>query len=209
MNRISHFFLIDKKICLAILLMVIGSQATAEEALSESIDCSKTNVQFVDQLDWTPSERLEAMDKAFFDSVNRFELCNLSNQSTSASASESGANQASDASDETTSESSDFSEDREAGFNSVASPSISGTEAEPAPPPALIPDDSIADETISSSAGSSASNGTKPADIPDADNDDVVAAQIRRAAEIEQDPVKKAKLWNEYRKYKGLPVNDE
>lgn len=187
--------------------MAFNSHASAEEALSESIDCSKTDVQFVDQLDWTPSERLEAMDKAFFDSVNRFELCNLSNQSTSVSTSESGINQASDTTGGAASESSDFEEDREAGFNSVASPSISGTEAEPAP--AYTPEDSITNETITSSTGNSATNGTKPEDIPDADNDDVVAAQIRRAAEIEHDPDKKAKLWNEYRKYKGLPVNDE
>jgi hypothetical protein len=36
----------------------------------------------------------------------------------------------------------------------------------------------------------------------------VIAAQIRLAAEIEKDPIKKEKLWNEYRKYKGLPAND-
>ncbi len=48
-------------------------------------------------------------------------------------------------------------------------------------------------------------SGTPPSDIPPADNDDVVAAQIRQAAEAEQDPGKKAKLWNEYRRYKGLP----
>ena len=45
-----------------------------------------------------------------------------------------------------------------------------------------------------------------PEDIPPTDNDDAVATQIRLAAEIEKDPVKKDKLWNEYRKYKGLPT---
>lgn len=42
-------------------------------------------------------------------------------------------------------------------------------------------------------------------DIPAADNDSVLAAQIRAAAEREQDPQKRACLWQEYRRYKGLP----
>ena len=42
-------------------------------------------------------------------------------------------------------------------------------------------------------------------DIPAADNDSVLAAQIRAAAEREQDPQKRACLWKEYRRYKGLP----
>ena len=42
-------------------------------------------------------------------------------------------------------------------------------------------------------------------DIPAADNDSVLAAQIRAAAEREQDPQKRACLWREYRRYKGLP----
>ena len=35
------------------------------------------------------------------------------------------------------------------------------------------------------------------------DNDDVVARQIREAAEKETDPELKQKLWDEYRKYKS------
>jgi hypothetical protein len=34
-------------------------------------------------------------------------------------------------------------------------------------------------------------------------DDDVVARQLREAAEREQDPVMKEKLWDEYRKYKA------
>ncbi len=34
------------------------------------------------------------------------------------------------------------------------------------------------------------------------DNEDIVARQIREAAEKETDPILKAKLWEEYRKYK-------
>ncbi len=42
-----------------------------------------------------------------------------------------------------------------------------------------------------------------PADIPDGNDDDVVARQIREAAMRETDPVLKEKLWDEYRKYKN------
>lgn len=41
-----------------------------------------------------------------------------------------------------------------------------------------------------------------PADIPDGSDDDVVARQLREAAEKETDPELKKKLWEEYRKYK-------
>jgi len=41
-----------------------------------------------------------------------------------------------------------------------------------------------------------------PRDIPKGDDDDVVARQLREAAEKETSPELKAKLWEEYRKYK-------
>jgi hypothetical protein len=41
-----------------------------------------------------------------------------------------------------------------------------------------------------------------PPDIPDGSDDDVVARQLREAAEKETDPELKKKLWDEYRKYK-------
>lgn len=44
-------------------------------------------------------------------------------------------------------------------------------------------------------------SGTPP-DIPDGSDDDVVARQLREAAEKETDPELKKKLWEEYRKYK-------
>ena len=48
-------------------------------------------------------------------------------------------------------------------------------------------------------------NGKTPDDIPDADNDSVFEAQIRAAAMAETDPDTKRNLWNEYRRFKGLP----
>ena len=54
----------------------------------------------------------------------------------------------------------------------------------------------------SSGSGDAGSDQDQPADIPDGSDDDVVARQLREAAEKETDPELKAKLWEEYRKYK-------
>ena len=48
--------------------------------------------------------------------------------------------------------------------------------------------------------------GKDPEDIPPEDNDSALEAQIRQAAIEETDPELKKRLWDEYRRYKGLPV---
>jgi hypothetical protein len=45
-------------------------------------------------------------------------------------------------------------------------------------------------------------SGVTPEDIPSGDDDDVVARQLREAAEAETDPALREKLWDEYRRYK-------
>ena len=47
-------------------------------------------------------------------------------------------------------------------------------------------------------------NSKLPDDIPQDDNDSVLEKQIKLAAMNEKDPEKKKRLWNEYRKYKGI-----
>ena len=202
MNRINHIDLINKGFFLLVTLMCINSQTSADEALGSTIDCSEVAINYIDRPDMTPNERLEEMDKAFYESVNRFELCNLSNQSSSSSGPASAGSEAG----------LDGTESSESGFESVASPLMTGTETESSLPPSGSPEDSgmpenapeyASEEAVSIYAGGS---GAAPEDIPVANNDDAVAAQIRIAAELEKDPIKKQKLWNEYRKYKGLPV---
>jgi len=41
-----------------------------------------------------------------------------------------------------------------------------------------------------------------PEDIPDGQDDDIVAQQLREAAMAETDPELRKKLWDEYRRYK-------
>jgi len=48
-------------------------------------------------------------------------------------------------------------------------------------------------------------SGRTPADIPDVSDDDIVARQLREAALSEEDPELREQLWEEYRRYKGLP----
>ena len=51
-------------------------------------------------------------------------------------------------------------------------------------------------------------NGKIPDDIPEAGNDSVFEAQIRAAAIAETDPDTQKNLWNEYRRYRGLPEQE-
>ncbi len=50
--------------------------------------------------------------------------------------------------------------------------------------------------------GNQQDHADQPEDIPDGSDDDIVARQLREAAEKETDPELKKKLWEEYRKYK-------
>jgi len=52
------------------------------------------------------------------------------------------------------------------------------------------------------SGGAGATAFEPPVDIPDAGDDDIVARQLREAAENEPDPQLRARLWEEYREYK-------
>ena len=54
----------------------------------------------------------------------------------------------------------------------------------------------------SSGTREAGNDSDQPVDIPDGGDDDIVARQLREAAERETDPELKAKLWEEYRRYK-------
>ena len=68
------------------------------------------------------------------------------------------------------------------------------------------PEDSTAGEEPVREAARTPGSGKVPEDIPPADNDSALEAQIRQAAIEETDPELKKRLWDEYRRYKGLPV---
>ncbi|MFZ5654886.1 MAG: hypothetical protein ACOY42_10915 [Pseudomonadota bacterium] len=73
---------------------------------------------------------------------------------------------------------------------------------------AAEPEEPGATAAAASTAGARATQGqpggaTVPADIPDGRDDDIVARQLREAAQMEKDPKLREKLWDEYRKYKN------
>ncbi len=47
-----------------------------------------------------------------------------------------------------------------------------------------------------------------PEDVPTMVDDDIIARQLREAALVEKDPNLRDRLWDEYRKYKGISVAD-
>jgi hypothetical protein len=64
---------------------------------------------------------------------------------------------------------------------------------------------------ITGPRGAPPTNGVKytpPPDIPNGNDDDVVARQLREAAMREPDPAIREKLWAEYRKYTGIAEPD-
>ena len=166
-----------------------------------AIDCSTVKIDYTDNPEWSRDERIKAMDKAFFESISRFEQCNLSNQSNAASSSANEMGTSSEAMDGEGSESGSTKKSEMTGTEPE-----SGTESSDGSSNNPSPSENSTHKPAEKNTASGTKSGGNPKDIPSANNDDVMAAQIRLAAEIEQDPAKKKKLWNEYRKYKGLPT---
>ncbi|MAL93512.1 MAG: hypothetical protein CME40_00285 [Haliea sp.] len=108
---------------------------------------------------------------------------------------------------------------REAARESTRSPSSSGSDTGASG--AGSPSGPYGGEVVSGGAGGGGGMGVgnsgpgrpapanpprfpPPDDIPSGDDDDVVARQLREAAMREPDPDVREKLWDEYRKYKGI-----
>lgn len=175
----------------------------------------------------TRAERIARMDRAFYDSLARFDECQGAATGTGAAATAAGRNggAGTDGGADGTGGDSAGTGDG-ASVESVAAEGIQGAEAPEAPETAA--DGASVDDTAIESVAAGGIQGTEapedgegttsdtdrppvsgsgqvPDDIPAPDNDSVLEAQIRRAAMEEADPRIRAELWNEYRKYKGLP----
>lgn len=189
-------------------------------------DCTEVRIEYSDQTGLNREQRLRQMDSAFFDSLNRAESCRpAENQADGArramggGGKSGGGDTGGDGGGETkevagAGDGPESKENMGAG-QSVASKALSGPEAArekqsqngplagdiegiEAPPTGQMTEGRKSGRDMMA-------NGRTPADIPSAENDDALAAQIRYAAENEADSVKSRQLWNEYRKYKGLP----
>jgi hypothetical protein len=79
-------------------------------------------------------------------------------------------------------------------------PSVSHRGAAGSPSPRA--GDLKSDKSASGANGNASGNGAVAEEMPDGNDDDVVARRLRKAAEQETDPELKDKLWKEYVEYK-------
>ena len=201
------------------LLGAEGAAQNTESDLATATDCAEILLQGLEDASLTREERIALLDRALLQSLNNFDPCQAGVgsaadggaagsgagggaadgvQGTEGSAGESGAESVTGSASE-----------------SVPAGDIQGDLADPQPP--QVPQDApaggkeettVAGKIDPNAPASVGANGKPPADIPPAENDDIIAKQFRQAAEEETDPVAKAKLWNEYRRYKNLPVQE-
>jgi len=194
------------------------AQIQEEPSLGATHDCTDISVNYQNNSKLSQQEKIELMDKALFQSLNKYEGCQRSRAKTTGN----GAGGAKNSQTGTNGESNDGSNEGSEGKaknnaspSSTASPDMSGTET---PAEQKMPTSAMHDKANPDSAKNKdgitrlghktqiKGSGKTPDDIPPVDNDSVLEAQIRHAAMIETDPVIQEKLWNEYRKYKGLPA---
>ena len=190
--------------------LVMAAAATHAGEAAEP-DCAPSEILAdVDGRPLTREEKIARLDDALRESLARFDECQAA-ASVSADASAQGARSGAtgaggsagsvagadggDGGDAGTAET-------DVAVESVAADGVQGTEA-----PETITGTAPGTERRTDSGGvGSDTPGDIPDDIPEPDNDSVLEAQIRRAAMEEPDPRIRAELWNEYRKYKGLPA---
>lgn len=197
------------------------SPALAESPIGAGIDCSEVTLEFQDDPSLTRQQRIEMMDRALMESLERFEVCDGLKRAANQGGGATGGSSGNGASAGEDGSQGDGLESGDETFDSVGATGVSGENESPENADEL----GLPTQAASSSEGhkseqtegswsdprtpktqeSPSGTGRIPEDIPDAANDDVLAQQIRTAAENEPDPEKRRKLWDEYRKYKGLP----
>ncbi|MDQ6992496.1 MAG: hypothetical protein Q9M31_03405 [Mariprofundus sp.] len=194
-------------ICMAVLVGSFFSTAVclADEnqysTIGASDDCSDVSVHFAASASMTKQERIKRMDEALRSSLNKYERCARQQERSSTVNDGVKANGQGDGQMDV----------GDGLVNSEASTTMAGT------------DNTAVEKTLDTQVTQKRTapvkggarqtkgekilaNGKVPGDIPKVNNDSVLEEQIRMAAINETDPVIKEKLWNEYRRYKGLPA---
>lgn len=200
MNLNRHFGT-PSIVCLTAFWLLAAGPASAQSDIDQvnsgagagAYDCTEVQIDYSDDESLTPAEKLALMDKALHRSLSQYDACQSARgRGAGDGASGEGGNGASAAA-------SDIS-----GTDATAREAVTSAPrptdkkwqkkssvARASPPPQNEPLD--------------VDNGKLPDDIPPANNDTALEAQIRQAALQEPDPKVRAALWEEYRKYKGLP----
>ena len=180
-------------------------------------DCPQTALPNVDDPSLTREEKIALLDQALLDALNQTDPCEPNAGGATGSAGADGA---------------DGDNAADAAVNSQAAGDVQGdlaesprAQQEKSPTETTAQSESAADGSAQNNqtnqtAAARASDASRqtgqpgdrteklPPDIPasEAANDDIIAKQFREAAEQETDPKVRAQLWNDYRRYKGLPV---
>ncbi|MBE7638673.1 hypothetical protein GUA87_17590 [Sneathiella sp. P13V-1] len=135
------------------------------------------------------------MDRALFDALNRYDDCMTEDAQSGGGQSASGGGAGSGTSD-----------GGSGSASSTASSDLQGTET---PKVAVAPAEAAEEEAeegqVPQVMPRVLPNGKIPDDIPPANNDDILQKKVREAAMNEPDPEKRERLWEEYRKLKGIP----
>ena len=210
LERINHTVDEQRK-ALALLMANYAVRSAAESVapLAPSTPGVELNTSVVE----TDEERLSKLDRQLDDALSEFDDMLLREQEELASrqSSTGGGGGGGGGGDASQSGSEGESGSGEAGGPS-AQEQAKGTEtgesasAEQSAESATSGAERVASTSTSGPVGSSSernTSGTVPPGIPDGRDDDVVARQLREAAENEPDPTLRAKLWEEYRKYKN------
>ncbi|MFT4929622.1 MAG: hypothetical protein ACI8WB_005757 [Phenylobacterium sp.] len=149
---------------------------------TKSENCTQFKIEQDDDELLTVQEKIERMDEALFDSIDRYETCMPKVSAVSGGGGSGGGG---------------------AGSGGGGTGSGSGSQGSAA----SESEGEASSETETENADTreieneSLQGGSVPKDIPAADNDSVVQRQIRAAALKETDPVKRQKLWDLHRKY--------
>ena len=149
---------------------------------------------FGDQL-LTREEKIEILNSRYYEALARFEECMLAKSGGAQGAGAGGASGAQGGAES--------GQTFGAQFESVAATNIQGTElpeqtdsSYDSAEPSGTWEDPDDEEVV-------LSNGQSPDELETTDNDAILLEQLRQAANAEEDPEKKEKLWREYRKRSG------
>lgn len=195
MIRITNILMISFVFSL-VSVFTISSVSFSDQSGPEQ-DCSEASVDFRENPNKTNDEIIAEMDRALKDSLNKYDGCLTQNNSASASASSGGGAGDSGSGSQVSSVSSGIkgtetqSSQASQTSQNQANPSAEELEQKENQVSSVPPQQTL-------------NNGKIPEDIPPADNDTILQQKIREAAIAETDPVKRDRLWNEYRKYKGI-----
>ncbi len=168
--------------------------------LGQLHNCEEFKIPEFDDL-MTRQEKVEILDSLLDDILNRTGGCErLASSSSSSESGNSGggivAGQLRGASEPGGTSNAD--KQRNAETSATASSEQAAIDSEPSENPELPQSPPLIRIAPSGS-------GKIPEDIPPADSDGVIARQLRKAAEAETDPKKRAKLWDKYQQFKNLP----